>query len=208
MGNPFHVEIPRVPGGLFLLDLSGVQNIVPAAESTIKQWVKQGKFPKPVKVGSRSFWRKDEVWAWAKALHNHKNSAERATMAAADAISEADKRELEWLKSMGLDHLDWSAPLNERLNIPTFAELDAALAPEIAALEDRIYNWKARCAPVAVEPAPAAAAQFTPMEERAAQLFGSDYYDDFEVSEPGAVAVAPAHVNPEPEWEKGPLHDF
>ena len=42
--------------------------IVPVAHSTLWQWVKDGKFPSPVKLSPRvTAWRAAEVFEWAAA---------------------------------------------------------------------------------------------------------------------------------------------
>lgn len=44
-----------------LLKIKQVRELVPAAPSTIWLWVKDGKFPKPIKIGSGTFWRESEI---------------------------------------------------------------------------------------------------------------------------------------------------
>ena len=48
-----------------ILRLPTVQNITGAKRSTIYAWIKEGTFPKPVRLGERSVgWLKTEVQAW------------------------------------------------------------------------------------------------------------------------------------------------
>ena len=48
-----------------ILRLPQVQNITGAKRSTIYAWIKEGTFPKPVRLGERSVgWLKTEVQAW------------------------------------------------------------------------------------------------------------------------------------------------
>jgi len=44
-----------------LLRLKQVLEIVPVAKSTIWQWVKDGKFPAPIKLSRCTFWKEEEV---------------------------------------------------------------------------------------------------------------------------------------------------
>lgn len=45
-----------------LLRLSDVLRLIPVSRSTLYQWVKDGVFPKPIKLGSRvSAWRCGDV---------------------------------------------------------------------------------------------------------------------------------------------------
>ncbi len=48
-----------------LLRLPQVLEIVPVSRATIWSWVKDGKFPAPFKLGTRtSVWRSDEIEAY------------------------------------------------------------------------------------------------------------------------------------------------
>lgn len=43
----------------------GVPGLVPISASTLWQWVREGKFPKPVKIGPRTTaWRVEDVRAY------------------------------------------------------------------------------------------------------------------------------------------------
>ena len=57
---------------------------------TIWRWVQEGKFPAPVKVGRRSFWRSDEINAWVDGLSTGQDTSAQATVAAAAAIANSD----------------------------------------------------------------------------------------------------------------------
>ena len=44
---------------------SAVVPMVPCSRSTLKRWVREGKFPAPVKLGDRmTAWRASDVTAW------------------------------------------------------------------------------------------------------------------------------------------------
>lgn len=45
-----------------LLRAKQVLGLIPVCQSTLWQWVKDGKFPQPVRLGTRcTVWREDEV---------------------------------------------------------------------------------------------------------------------------------------------------
>jgi predicted DNA-binding transcriptional regulator AlpA len=44
-----------------LLCQKQVRQIVPVCSVTLWSWVKAGKFPKPVKVGGRIFWKQTDI---------------------------------------------------------------------------------------------------------------------------------------------------
>jgi prophage regulatory protein len=45
-----------------------VLEVVPAARSTLQQWVRDGSFPKPVQIGpARKAWFADEIVDWQRA---------------------------------------------------------------------------------------------------------------------------------------------
>lgn len=75
---PAYHERPVEPDGLpaaGLVRLDQILAVVPIARSTFFLWVKQGKFPRPVKIGSRAVaWRVDDV---------------RALMASSEAVTPA-----------------------------------------------------------------------------------------------------------------------
>ncbi|WP_299666140.1 AlpA family transcriptional regulator [uncultured Ruegeria sp.] len=50
--------------------LSGTQTleVCPFSKSTRDRLIKDGRFPKPIKIGSRSFWLEDEVTAAMQAF--------------------------------------------------------------------------------------------------------------------------------------------
>jgi predicted DNA-binding transcriptional regulator AlpA len=47
-----------------LLSTSDVQKIAPVSNVTLWRWVRNGKFPAPIRVAKNNFWRSDEVGAW------------------------------------------------------------------------------------------------------------------------------------------------
>lgn len=55
--------------GQTLLDANAIKQVAPVSDVSIWRWVKEGKFPAPVKVGRRSFWRASEIEAWVNGLH-------------------------------------------------------------------------------------------------------------------------------------------
>jgi prophage regulatory protein len=47
-----------------LCRIQHVLTVVPIGRSTIWLWVRQGRFPKPIKYGAITVWRRDDVLAW------------------------------------------------------------------------------------------------------------------------------------------------
>jgi predicted DNA-binding transcriptional regulator AlpA len=47
-----------------LLCKKQVQKIYPASFPTIWKQIRDGKFPQPVTIGGRPYWREDEMTAW------------------------------------------------------------------------------------------------------------------------------------------------
>ena len=47
-----------------LLSTRDVKKVAPVSSMSIWRWVRDGKFPQPLKLGSRNFWRRDEIEAW------------------------------------------------------------------------------------------------------------------------------------------------
>jgi predicted DNA-binding transcriptional regulator AlpA len=41
-----------------------VLSVVPCARSTLWLWVRQGRFPKPIKYGGMTLWKRDDLLAW------------------------------------------------------------------------------------------------------------------------------------------------
>ncbi|MGV8856898.1 MAG: helix-turn-helix transcriptional regulator [Devosia sp.] len=56
-----------------LLPASEVRRLAPISTVTRWRWVKEGLFPKPIKLAGRNYWRHDEIQAWLA-----KQSAARA----------------------------------------------------------------------------------------------------------------------------------
>jgi predicted DNA-binding transcriptional regulator AlpA len=46
---------------LRLLDIDQLSNIIGTAPSVIYDWIKAGKFPKPIKIGRRNLWRESTL---------------------------------------------------------------------------------------------------------------------------------------------------
>jgi len=51
-----------------LMRMPQVLEVVPIAESTVWKYVKQGTFPRPVRLGRCSVWKESEVQAWLSKL--------------------------------------------------------------------------------------------------------------------------------------------
>ena len=48
------------------------KGLIGVSEKTIWQWIKQGNFPAPVKIGSVSIWRSTDIQAWMDAQGQQK----------------------------------------------------------------------------------------------------------------------------------------
>ncbi|MHB1531201.1 helix-turn-helix transcriptional regulator [Acidithiobacillus sp.] len=42
----------------------GVRALLPVAHSTLWRMVQKGQFPKPIKIGRASFWKRTDVLEW------------------------------------------------------------------------------------------------------------------------------------------------
>ena len=63
------METPNTPASYELWKLPAVRARVPYSETSIYRLMREGKFPKPLKVGARAVaWRSDEVLAFIEAL--------------------------------------------------------------------------------------------------------------------------------------------
>lgn len=40
------------------------QQVVPVSTMSLWRWVRDGRFPAPVKMSGRNYWRRDEIDAW------------------------------------------------------------------------------------------------------------------------------------------------
>lgn len=69
-----------------LLKISEVASITNTATSTIFEWVRLGKFPKPIKLGSASRWRLSVVEQWLED-QEAKTDADRVHQAAENGHS-------------------------------------------------------------------------------------------------------------------------
>ena len=60
---------PQIIGWKPKADDPGIPGLVPISASTLWQWVREGKFPKPVKIGPRTTaWRVEDVRAYLEAV--------------------------------------------------------------------------------------------------------------------------------------------
>lgn len=57
-------KLPAIPTTERLLPLPEVESRSGFKSSFIYQLIKEGKFPKPVKIGTASRWRESEIQAW------------------------------------------------------------------------------------------------------------------------------------------------
>ena len=55
-----------VRGGATFVRASAVVSMLSISKATIHRLVAKGQFPKPVKIGSGSFWVKSELLAWQR----------------------------------------------------------------------------------------------------------------------------------------------
>ncbi|MEC7118675.1 MAG: AlpA family phage regulatory protein [Pseudomonadota bacterium] len=54
--------------------LSQILPFLPIAKSTIESWVKQGKFPVPIKLSPTvTAWKNSDIHAWLDSLSNNEN---------------------------------------------------------------------------------------------------------------------------------------
>jgi prophage regulatory protein len=62
--SPEAGQLPAIPTTERLLPLPEVESRSGFKSSFIYQLIKEGKFPKPVKIGTASRWRETEIKAW------------------------------------------------------------------------------------------------------------------------------------------------
>lgn len=62
--SPDAGQLPAIPTTERLLPLPEVESRSGFKSSFIYQLIKEGKFPKPVKIGAASRWRESEVQQW------------------------------------------------------------------------------------------------------------------------------------------------
>jgi predicted DNA-binding transcriptional regulator AlpA len=60
-GGPMTAELEE------LLNRRDIRRIIPKSDMTIYRWEREGKFPRCLKINSRSYWRKSEVREWQRA---------------------------------------------------------------------------------------------------------------------------------------------
>ncbi len=62
--------------GVLLLDVKQVAELLNIGVSTVWALVKEGRFPKPIRLTSRcSRWKRSDVVAWSKTLSNENEAA-------------------------------------------------------------------------------------------------------------------------------------
>lgn len=52
-----------------------VREIVPVSDMTMWRWIRAKKFPEPVKMAGRNYWRSDEIDAWLTERTNARGEA-------------------------------------------------------------------------------------------------------------------------------------
>lgn len=62
--NPVNVLLSMDVNAVSLIRLPAVAAICDAGKSTILNWVRQGRFPTPVKFGNYTAWKSADVAAW------------------------------------------------------------------------------------------------------------------------------------------------
>jgi prophage regulatory protein len=59
------MELQAIPSAGYLRQAQIVGPILPIGATTLWRWVKEGKFPKPIKLSPRvTVWRSEDVRAW------------------------------------------------------------------------------------------------------------------------------------------------
>jgi len=71
-------QLPAIPTTERLLSLPEVESRAGFKSSFIYQLIKEGKFPKPVKIGTASRWRESEIQQWIHAQIEGSASGKRA----------------------------------------------------------------------------------------------------------------------------------
>jgi prophage regulatory protein len=57
-----------------ILRLNGVLDAIGVKKSSIYQWIRDGKFPPPVRLGARSVgWRQSDIDAWLESRQSARN---------------------------------------------------------------------------------------------------------------------------------------
>jgi len=54
-----------------LYNIKELQRVVGIGRNKIYELIRQGKFPKPIKIGTKSLWKKSDVEKWVKSLSEH-----------------------------------------------------------------------------------------------------------------------------------------
>lgn len=56
-----------------LVRINEILPVVPIKRATVWLWVRQGRFPQPVKRGGFTWWRRDDICAWLQELEGPAN---------------------------------------------------------------------------------------------------------------------------------------
>ena len=54
-----------------LYNIKELQRVVGIGRNKIYELIRQDKFPKPIKIGTKSLWKKSDVEKWVKSLSEH-----------------------------------------------------------------------------------------------------------------------------------------
>ncbi|PZP53769.1 MAG: hypothetical protein DI595_02395 [Agrobacterium fabrum] len=60
--------MPNTTTPCILLDSAAIKKVAPVSNMTLWRWMRDGKFPSPLKVAGRNFWKSDEIEAWINDL--------------------------------------------------------------------------------------------------------------------------------------------
>ncbi len=55
------IPAPFVTSGIRLIAIIEVLSRVPVSRTTLWRWSRSGKFPAPVRIGARTFWREADI---------------------------------------------------------------------------------------------------------------------------------------------------
>ncbi len=65
---PAATSSPPVTSPLQLITIDEVRRRVPVSRTTLWRWSRSGKFPVPVRIGARAFWREADIEAFLARL--------------------------------------------------------------------------------------------------------------------------------------------
>lgn len=63
---------PSIPG--VLVGRREIRQMVAISDMSIWRWIRQGLFPRPMKIHGRNYWLKSELDAWVKAHAENRNT--------------------------------------------------------------------------------------------------------------------------------------